>query len=200
MSTPATLDVGQLPVYVSSSRAPLWWGMLFLVTIESVVFGTFLTSYFYYRSLAPHWPPAGTPPPELFLPTLNTLVLIMSSVAVAFADKGIRKGDVARLRIGLVAAILFSAVFLALKVVEYADATYFWDTHAYGSLIWTVIVFHSAHVASVMLKGTVVAVLAFRGYFDAERHLGVDVNGLYWHFVVAIWIPIYLVLYWAPRL
>jgi cytochrome c oxidase subunit III len=200
MSTRATLDVSRLPVYVSGARAPLWWGILFLVVIEIMVFGTFLTSYFYYRSLAPQWPPAGITPPDLFWPTLNTFVLIGSSLAIWWADKGIRKGDVARLKIGAGAAIAFSALFLVLKVVEYAKVGYFWDTNAYGSIIWTVIIFHSAHVASVLLKGIVVEILAFRGYFDAERHLGVDVNGLYWHFVVGIWIPIYLVLYIVPRL
>jgi cytochrome c oxidase subunit III len=200
MSVPATLDVGRLPVLVSGSRAPLWWAMLFLVIIECVVFGTFITSYFYYRSLAPQWPPAGINPPDLLLPTINTLILVGSSMAIWWADNGIKKGDAARLKIGAFAAILFSAVFLILKVWEYADVKYFWDTNAYGSVIWTMIVFHSAHVASVLLKGVVVLVLAFRGYFTRHRHLGVDVNGLYWHFVVVIWIPIYLTIYIVPRL
>jgi cytochrome c oxidase subunit III len=200
MSAQATLDVSRLPVFVSGSRGLLWWGMLLLVTIECVVFGTFISSYFYLRSVAPQWPPAGVSPPELLLPTVNTFILVLSSLSIWWADRGIKKGDVARLKIGAGAAILFSAAFLVLKVVEYRDVDYYWDTHAYGSIIWTMIVFHSAHVASVLLKGIVVEVLAFRGHFTDQRNLGVDINGLYWHFVVVIWIPLYLTIYWAPRL
>jgi cytochrome c oxidase subunit III len=66
--------------------------------------------------------------------------------------------------------------------------------------VWTIISFHSLHVLSVLLKGLAVLGLSFRGYWTEERHLGVMMNGLYWHFVVVIWIPIYLVLYWVVRL
>jgi cytochrome c oxidase subunit III len=200
MSHAATLDVSRLPVYASGPRALLWWGMFLLVTIESVVFATFIASYLFLRFVSPEWPPAGITPPELLLPTVNTLVLVASSIAVYWGDNGIKKGDVTRLLIGVGAAILFSALFLVLKVVEYADADYWWDTNAYGSIIWTIVIFHSAHVASVLLKGCVVFVLGARGHFDSERHLGAQINGLYWHFVVGIWIPLYFVLYWVPRL
>jgi heme/copper-type cytochrome/quinol oxidase subunit 3 len=59
--------------------------------------------------------------------------------------------------------------------------------------------FHAAHVLSVVLKTVIVAYLSIRGYFNQQRRLGVTVNGLYWHFVVAVWIPLYIVIYWSPR-
>lgn len=202
MSAPTTsINVSHLPTLVSGPRAPLWWGMLFLVIIESVVFATFISSYFYLKFLADAWPPAGEKLPELLLPTINTVILIGSSVAIYFADTGIsEKGSVTRLKIGVGLAALGGLVFLALKIVEYRDQEYYWDSHAYGSIVWTIIVFHSAHVASVLLKALVVLVLAFRGHFTRYRSLGVKVNGLYWHFVVGIWIPLYLTIYWAPRI
>jgi cytochrome c oxidase subunit III len=201
MTRTTALDVSHLPTFASGSRAPLWWGILFLVIIEAIVFSTFIATYFYLRFHAPNWPPAGEPLPELLLPTINTLVLIGSSLAVYYADSGISKeGDVKRLKIGISLAIVFSATFLVLKVVEYHDSDYFWDTHAYGSIVWTMVIFHSAHVASVLLKGIVVLVMAFRGHFTRYRHLGVQVNGIYWHFVVGIWIPLYLTIYWTPRI
>jgi cytochrome c oxidase subunit III len=67
-------------------------------------------------------------------------------------------------------------------------------------MIWVMIGFHSAHVFTVVLKTIIVDVLAWRGYFNEHRNLGVGVNGVYWHFVVIIWIPLYLTIYWAPRL
>lgn len=115
------------------------------------------------------------------------------------ADHGISLGRVRQLFWGIVASIVLGVSFLVLKVVEYAAVPYQWDDHAYGSIVWHIIGFHSAHVASVVLKSVVVAVLAARGFFDAERLIGVQVNGLYWHFVVGVWVPLCLVLYWAPR-
>lgn len=200
MSTPAVIDVRHLPNLVKGSRAPLWWGMVMLLVIESAVVGTLITTYFYLRMNHAEWPPAGVDPPELLLPTVNTLVLLASSVPMYLADHGITQGKTRQLFWGMVGSIVLGLTFLTLKVVEYSDVSYHWDDHAYGSIVWLIIGFHSAHVASVILKSVFVAVLAWRGYFNAERLLGVQVNGLYWHFVVAIWLPLYAVVYWAPRL
>ncbi len=194
------VDVSRLPVLATGAQAPLWWGMILLVTIETVVFGAFASSYFYLRFGAPQWPPAGIEPPDLFLPTVNTLVLVASGVAMHWADRGMDAGNVRRLQVGMAVATSLSAVFLVLKAVEYSGVDYRWDTNAYGSIVWAIIGFHSAHVASVLLKGVVVSVLAFRGHFTRERRLGVQVNGIYWQFVVLIWLPLYVLLYWVPRL
>jgi len=200
-ATATTIDVGHLPTLVDGPRAPLWWGMLFLVLIECIVFGAFIAAYFYLRFLAPEWPPAGIDPPALLLPTVNTLILIGSSVAIHYADKAMaERGDQKGMLIGVGLSAFFGLVFVVLKVVEYYDSEYFWDSHAYGSVIWTMIVFHSSHVVSVLLKAIVVLYLGFRGHFTRQRSLGVTVNGLYWHFVVVIWIPLYFTIYWAPRI
>lgn len=200
MSAPAVIDVRHLPNLVKGSRAPLWWGMVMLLVIESAVVGTLITTYFYLRINHADWPPAGVDPPKLLLPTVNTAILLASSVPIYLADHGITQGKVRQLFWGMVGSIVLGLTFLTLKVIEYSDVPYRWDDHAYGSIVWLMIGFHSAHVASVILKSAFVAVLAWRGYFNAERLLGVQVNGLYWHFVVAIWLPLYVVLYWAPRL
>ncbi|HUF34568.1 MAG TPA: cytochrome c oxidase subunit 3, partial [Gemmatimonadales bacterium] len=90
--------------------------------------------------------------------------------------------------------------FLAIKYVEYSGLSYDWSSHAYGSITWTMSGFHAAHVMGVLLKGLVVEALAWKGHFTRERRLGVQINGLYWHFVVVVWIPLYFTLYWSPRL
>lgn len=194
------LDVAGLPVLVTGPRAPLWWGMVLLLAIESTVFASFATTYLYLRFHAPQWPPAGVEIPDLLLPTLNTGVLIASGAAMYWGDAGVRKGNVRQLLRGLGLAVALGVLFLGLKVVEYGDKAYRWDTHAYGSIVWTIVVFHSTHVASVLLKGIAVATLALRGHFTAERRLGVQINGLYWQFVVVVWVPLYVLLYWVPRL
>lgn len=195
------MDVAELPALVQGHRGGLWWGMVGLVLVEVVVFAVLIASYYYLKFLAPHWPPAGEKLPELLLPSVNTVVLLASSAAVYYGDKSIsEKGDVRGLKIGMGTAAALALVFLTLKVVEYSRVGYFWDSHAYGSTVWTMIVFHSSHVASVVLKTVVVLALAFRGHWTRERCQGVKINGLYWHFVVLIWIPLYLTIYWSPRI
>jgi len=195
----AVIHVRHLPNLVSGSRAPIWWGIVMLLAIESAVFGTLIASYFYLRIGEPTWPPPGIDPPKLLLPTLNTLILVASSLPMYLADRAVTRGDRRTLLVGLSVAIAFAVAFLVLKVVEYSGVSYRWDDHAYGSIVWLIIGFHSTHVISLVLKTIVMLVLAVRGYFNEKRTLGVQVNGLYWHFVVAVWLPLYVVLYWAPR-
>jgi cytochrome c oxidase subunit III len=199
MSQASVIDVSGYTPFNNGRAAPLWWGFWGMILVETIVFSSLIASYFYLRLVASSWPPAGIEPPKLLLPTINTVLLVASSFFVHMADKGIKKGDLFRLRLGLGVGILLAAAFLVIKVIEYSKVTYTWDQHAYGSIVWTITGFHALHVTALVLKTLVIEVLALRGYFDEERNIGVEVNGMYWHFVVAVWIPLYLVLYWGPR-
>ena len=199
--TPAqTIDVGHLSRFNYGPQAPLWWGFIGILLIEATVFATLIASYFYLRMGEPHWPPAGVNEPELLLPTINAFLLIISSFFVHWADKSVNRNENWKLVTGLSAGVILAFIFLGLKVWEYSDVEYRWDSHAYGSIVWGITGFHSIHVLSLVLKTVVVILLGLRGYFNSQRRLGVTVNGLYWHFVVAVWIPLYFVLYWSPRL
>lgn len=193
------MDVSGFSPYTRGARSPLYWGMLGIILIETMVFGSLVSSYFYLRAHSTDWPPAGTEPPELLLPTANTMILLVSSLVLHWGDSGIKRGDQRRLALGLLGAALLGVLFLTLKVVEYSSTSYRWDSHAYGSIVWTIVGFHSAHVLALLLKTVVVDTLAFRRYFTRERRMGVTINGIYWHFVVLIWIPLYVVLYLVPR-
>lgn len=194
------MDVSGLSVYNNWTRAPLWWGFMGMIAIEATVFTSFIVSYFYLGAGHPSWPPLSHEPPKLLLPTINTLILIASSFVVHWGDRGIKAGEPRRLAMAMLIAPLMAVVFLVLKVVEYAGKDYYWDTDAYGSIVWTIIGFHSAHVVAVLLKTIIVDTLAWRGYFNQHRRLGAEVNGIYWHFVVIVWIPLYFTLYISPRL
>lgn len=179
-------------------EANVWWGVMGLIVIETVVFGTLIVSYFYYEASIANWP--SEDPPALLLPSINTLVLVLSSLAIWTADRGIARGSQTRLRLGLLASIVLAVVFLVLKAIELREKPYRWDDHAYGSIVWTMLGLHALHVTSVFLKSCTMAVLAFKGFFTRHSYVGVQVNGLYWHFVVVIWIPIFLTIYLSPRL
>jgi cytochrome c oxidase subunit III len=185
----------ELPLNANDRSAPLWWGMILLILIEVVLFASLIVSYFYLRFYAPEWPLGGISQPDLLLPSISAVILFISSAPMYWADSNIKKGNVRNLKIGLALSFVLGAIFLVLKAIEYFGYDYNWATNAYGSITWTIAGFHSAHVMSVLLKVAVVFTAASQGYFSEERNLGVRINGLYWHFVVAIWVPLFFTLY-----
>ncbi len=184
-----------LPLNLNDRRAPLWWGMVGLITIEAVLFASLIVSYFYLRFYAAEWPLDGISRPDLLLPSISAIILFLSSGPMYWADTSIQKGNVRNLKFGLLLSFVLGVLFLVLKYVEYSAYDYTWATNAYGSITWTIVGFHSAHVFTVLLKVAVVFAAATQGYFSERRNLGVRINGLYWHFVVVIWIPLFFTLY-----
>ncbi|TFL18362.1 cytochrome c oxidase subunit 3 [Jannaschia formosa] len=179
---------------------PLWWGILGAVAIEAAVVANLLTSYFYLAAQAEAWPPDGVDPPALLWPTLVLFVLPLSSLTMWWAGKGSDAGRRRQLALGVTASVGLASLALVFRSIQIAEFDIRWDEHAYGSILWAVTGFHYTHVVSAIVGTAVVAVLAWRGYFTPERQLGVVVDTLYWYFVAGVFLPIYLVLYWAPRL
>lgn len=197
---PAAPDSPVLPRYVSGTKAPGWWGIIMLIVIEAAVFATYIASYFYLRTLAAEWPPDGISPPSLTLPTINAFILYLSVIPMFWGERAIFRGDVTRTKIGLAVSFVMGFVFLVLKLYEYSDLDYTWATNAYASIVWTITGFHIAHVMAMLLKSGTIQVLLWKGFFDAQRHVAIETNALYWYFVAGVWVPLFLVLYIAPRL
>jgi cytochrome c oxidase subunit III len=189
-----------LPTLVDGPRSLGWWGIMSLILIEVVVISSFIMTYYYLRAGVPRWPPDGISPPELLLPTLNSLLLFASTIPMYLATRTIRKGNQRWTILWLGLALLMGVLFLGLKWWEYSDQAYMWNTNAYASIVWTMTGFHAMHVIAVVAKTAVIMFVASRGYFNEKRHVAVEANSLYWFFVVGIWIPLYLTIYWAPRL
>lgn len=174
-----------------------WWGILMLVLIEITLFGLMIATYFYMRLRSPagEWPPSN---PDLLLPSINTVVLIVSGISMYLSDKAIQKGNWKGMITGQTIALLLAIVFVVLKYMEYSNLPYKWNTSAYGSLIWLMAGFHTAHVISVFLKGVLVYIMALKRVYTKEDHVAIEVNGVYWQFVVVIWIPLFLTIYISP--
>lgn len=195
---------GSLPTSLAPSKSghqpPFYWGIIFLCLIETVVFASLVGSYYYLRAGAEQWPIGTISPPELLLPSINALILFSSSIPIFVADHAIKRGDRRSFKIAWVIAGMLGILFLVLKYVEYSNLDYNWATNAYTSIVWTITGFHSAHVIALLLKTIVVGIWAFQGHFNEERNAAIQANGLYWHFVVAAWVPLFFTLYLAPRL
>lgn len=195
----ALIDVADLPRLTSDHRHPLWWGILGLIGIELTVVSAFAVSALYVMVLSPPWPPAGVSLPPLLWESVNVGLLLASAAAMWWAGRGISRGDNRVLIIGLGLALLLDTLVLVFRWIQLQSLDFGWNEHAFGSFVWTLSGFHFAHVASAIVGTAVVEVLAVRGFWTRERQLAVVVDTLYWYFVSFAWIPLYLAIYWAPR-
>ena len=198
----ARTGVSRPPAVSQAGRAVGWWGMVMLIFTEATLFAVLLTSYFFIRfQSGPVWPPRGIDKPDLFLVSIMTPILLLSSAPMHWAATGIRRGKIWRLRLGLLITFMMGATFLGMQAVEYhAILTEHFTprTNAYGSLFLTITGFHGVHVLVGLLLNLWLQVYAGRGRFGAERHLAVENVALYWHFVDAVWIFIFSSLYLSP--
>lgn len=173
-------------------------GMGLLIATEAALFGYLLFSYFYlYLQGHESWPPEG--PPVLFLPGLNTAILLSSSVLVWLCERMLKRGRRGRAAILLAGAVAAGGVFVAIQLHEWAHRPYAIDTNLYGSLYFTITGFHMAHVAMGLVMLGLLLVQLRLGHFR-DRHEGLSLVGLYWHFVDAVWLFIFSVLYLLPHM
>lgn len=169
-----------------------------VVATEAAFFAYFLFAYFYLASQSSNaWPSTRG---SLTLPLVNTAVLLTSSVAVWWADRGIRAGRRGRLRLGVALAVALGILFLVLQGVEYSHEAASPTHDAYGSLFFAITGFHGAHVVVGLVMLVVVLVRALRGHFSVERREAVTNAALYWHFVDAVWLAVFTSLYVTPLL
>jgi len=189
----------ELPDRQAGAEAPLWWGILLLITIESMVFASLLASYVYLRLGHEEWPPAGVELPDLALPIANTAVFIAGSLAVLVAMRAAKRGDLGGLKLWLSAGVGLGLVALVIKFVESSDFGAGWRTHAYGSIYWTINGLHGVHNITAVFMGSAALLLAFRGYYTPERRVGMQAVSLYWQFVAIASLPVLLVVYFLPR-
>jgi cytochrome c oxidase subunit III len=96
--------------------------------------------------------------------------------------------------------LAFSAAFLTLRAFEFMTLNCRWDTNAYGSIVWTIMGFHTFHLFTDALDSAVLTGLMFTRRFEGARFVDVSENAVYWYFVVGAWLPLYAVVYFAPRL
>ena len=195
-----TLDVSALPPGAFGSRSLMWWGTLGIVLIEGTVFGIAIVAYFYLGSRLPSWPPAGVAPPDLAWGTVNTVVLLASLVPNELAKRAGERVDLAGVRVWMVACLLFGVAFNAIRVWEFRHLNVTWSHDAYGSAVWLLLGLHTTHIVTDFLDTLVLAALMFIGPIEERRFVDVEENAVYWYFVVLAWLPIYGVIYWAPRL
>ena len=199
MSEPRTLDVSGLPPGAFGSRTLTFWGTLGMVVIEGTVFALTIGAYFFLVTRFPDWPPDGVANPDLRWGTINTLILFASLVPNELARRAGERVNLRGVRLWLVVALAFAAAFNIVRVYEFAHLNVMWDRDAYGSIVWLLLGLHTTHIVTDFLDSCVLTALMFVGPIEEHRFVDVEENAVYWYFVVLAWLPIYGVIYWAPR-
>ena len=173
-------------------------GILLFILSEVMLFGAFFAAYFFLRVVADpaSWPPAGVELPVL-IAGINTAVLISSSFTVHYALEAIKQGNHRGLKLGLTLTWLLGATFLFIQINEYIHIGFTPRDGAFGSIFFSLTGLHGAHVFVGLLLLTFANIQAYRGHFGPAQkdHLGVEVPGIYWHFVDIMWIIVFLAIY-----
>ncbi|HTO11849.1 MAG TPA: cytochrome c oxidase subunit 3 [Candidatus Binatia bacterium] len=172
--------------------------MLFLIAGEVMFFAAFVSGFFVLRMAAPLWPPPLQPRLPVLVTGFNTLVLLVSSLAMAGASSALRARDRQRLLRGLAIAAVLGALFLAIQGYEWMRLIHYGLTvssGAYGATFYTLIGAHAAHVVGALVWLGVTLVLAARGRFLDGRTAVARACAIYWHFVVALWPVLYVSVY-----
>jgi cytochrome c oxidase subunit 3 len=195
-----TIDVSALKPYAFGHRSLLWWGTMGIIAIEGSVFALLIVTYFYIRTRSPEWPPGIIPPPELFWGTLNMAVLLVSLIPNQLTKLAAERCHLSKARLWLVACLAVAVVFHVVRFLEFRTLNVWWDQNAYGSIVWALLGFHTVHILTDAIDSAVLAVMLFTTPVDECRFVDVAENSLYWYFVVLSWVPIYAVIYLAPRI
>ncbi len=166
-------------------------GILLFIVSEAMLFGAFFASYFFLREVSNPtdvWPPEDSSLPKLV--GNNTAILVSSSFTVHWALEGARKGNRNAMKLGLAMTWLLGATFLFVQINEYVHIGFSARDGAFGSIFYGLTGLHGAHVFVGLLLLTFANIRAWRGHFGtaAKDHLGVEVPGIYWHFVDVMWI------------
>jgi cytochrome c oxidase subunit 3 len=191
-----TTHAAHPPVANQSSRIDArMLGMLLFIASEIMLFGSFFTAYFFVRVVNHQpWPPAQYHLP-VYVAFINTCILVTSSFTIHWALQSIKRGNRAGMQAGLALTFLMGLTFLLTQILEYARIGFTPHDQAFGTIFFCLTGLHGAHVFVGLTILAAMTSRAFRGHFSAEEHHGVEIGGIYWHFVDVMWIVVFASVY-----
>jgi cytochrome c oxidase subunit III len=180
---------------VSSRIEAQFLGMLLFIISEVMLFGAFFTAYFFIRVVGgAEWPAKGEELP-VAVAGVNTAILLSSSFTMHFALEGARNENRNALRVGILTTFLLGLTFLTVQINEYVHIGFSPQDNSQGTIFYCLTGLHGAHVFVGLTLLLFATIRAFRGHFTAKEHRGVEVPGIYWHFVDVMWILVYSTIY-----
>ena len=187
------------PVAHQSSRVDSrLLGIYFFIASEVMLFGSFFSIYFFDRVVVGNdgWPPEGYELP-VYLALVNTIILVTSSFSMHWALQSIKRNNRSGLIAGLALTFLLGLTFLLIQAREYTRIGFGPSDNAFASTFFGLTGLHGAHVFIGLNLLLYALIRSTRGHYGpkTEDHLGVELPGIYWHFVDVMWIVVYTTVY-----
>jgi cytochrome c oxidase subunit 3 len=187
-------------------------GMWTFLATEILFFGAMFMAYITYRSIYPQAFAEASKHTIVLYGTINTAILLTSSLTMVLAVHAIQENDLKWLVRYLLCTILLACGFLVIKGLEYHDdlTEKLWpgpnfkpglppQAQIFWFLYWSMTGLHALHVTVGVVLLSIMAWMGKRGRFSADYYNPVDVSALYWHFVDIVWIFLYPLLYLINR-
>jgi len=192
-------DVSRLPTFGFGATSTPWWGTLAFIAIEGTGFAIVAGAYLYLAVVNAQWR-MDAPPPNHWPGTILTILLLVSLWPNHWTATVARRENLAKVQIGLLVMSAVAVIAIAIRAFEFAHLNVRWDQNAYGSMLWVVLGLHATHLITDAMDTFVLTALMFTRHAQPRRFSDVTDNAFYWDFVVASWLPLYVLIYWVPRL
>jgi cytochrome c oxidase subunit 3/cytochrome o ubiquinol oxidase subunit 3 len=192
------IDAQLEPPWVLPNRGAV--GMVCLIVAEAAIFMIFFVSYIFYlgKSLTGPYPAQ-----VLELPIFSTICLLSSSFTVHFAVSSLRMGKFRNCTIGLAATVLLGSLFLLETAREWYhlihDEGLTIRTNLFGTTFYSLVGLHATHVLGGLIMLSIALGISLGGRMKQAHSERLEVLSLYWHFVDAIWVAVFLVVYVIGR-
>ncbi len=196
----STADLSVLPEGGFGERNVIWWGNVAFMLIEGTAFALAAGACLYLRSRGGPWPPAGDKPPDLMWSGVFTVSLLLTIIPNLWVRRMARDRNGPAVRVGVMLMSLLGVVVLALRGFELGHINVRWDRDAYASVVWMLMVLHTSHLITDLGDTLVQGVWLCTHDIGSDQYSEIDDNCAYWNFVVLFWPPLYLLVYWLPRL
>ncbi len=171
-----------------------------LILTETCLFSIFLAAYVFYLGKSLTGP---TPREVLELPVLSTFCLLSSSVTIVLAERAFDRDRVGNFKLWWLATMILAAFFLTSTALEWHKLIYqkglTISTNLFGTTYYSLVGLHASHVIVGLCLLTLVFILSLGGYVTKMHRERVEMISWYWHFVDAVWIAVFTVVYVIGR-
>jgi heme/copper-type cytochrome/quinol oxidase subunit 3 len=195
----AAIDVSRLPTFAFGSRAVTWWSVWGFLIVEGTMLALCFVTYFYLLDRVTDWPPPPIALPDLAVPTINLFIILLSALPMYLLSRAAKRLDVRAVIFWLVVCDAVGVLFVTIRFFEFNALNVYWDTNAYGSIVWTIIVIHTFHLVAEVVEIIVITVILATGHTEPKYLVDATDNALYWYFIVGVWVPCYALIFLAPR-
>jgi len=196
-----TDDVAALPTHKFGPSSLTWWGIIGFMVVEGAAFAMAFAAYFFLMGHEQGWPPEGRAAPGVLAGTLFTILILLSEIPNTMIKKAAEAHDTEKVRRLLPVMVAIGVALLIIRGFEFNSLNCRWTDNAYASIVWALLLLHTTHILTDWIDTIVLwALMRTPLAYEGRRLVDTDENGLYWRYVWLLWLPIYLMIYWVPRL